>query len=213
MHLRSTCLGLILAVAVFVALPGSAAQSPAAGVPDLSGRWRLDSTLSDKEPPYTPTPSANSAAQKEAEAAKAGPPGTGGGRGGEGGGHARGAHPATAPTVDDDPRGARQDKPAAELVVTQTEPEIVVEEKPGTIRRYYPNGRTYKADEGQSEIKSQWRDGRLVFEKKGQQGWRLTETWQVAPDRSRLTIEMHLEGGHRPKTNVKRVYQRVEPTP
>ena len=182
-------------------------------MPDLSGRWRLDTAASDKEPPYTPT-------------AVRGPRGSEGRRGGEGRPSRRGRRraegaaatpgpriPRTAPAVDDDPRGARQDKPAAELTVTQTEPEIVVEEKPGTTRRFYPNGRTYKADEGQSEVKSQWRDGRLVFEKKGQQGWRLTETWQVAPDRSRLTVEMHLEGGDRPKTNVKRVYLRVEPTP
>jgi hypothetical protein len=192
MHLRSTYLGAMLAVA-FVAPPRAApAQSPAAGVPDLSGRWLLDSTLSDREPAAAAPSAAAGAARKPEKAGKP-DPSSGGGA-------------AVA-----NPEGTGQ--PAPELVVIQTEPEIVVEEKAGTTRRYYPNGRTYKADEGQAEIKSQWRDGRLVFEKKGRQGWRLTETWQVTPDRSRLTVEMHLEGGHRPKTNVKRVYRRVEPTP
>jgi hypothetical protein len=86
---------------------------------------------------------------------------------------------------------------------------IAVAEKAGGQREYYPNGRTYKADEGQSDVKSEWRAGRLVFEKKTRQGWHLAETWQVAPDRSRLTIETRIEGGGRPKGSVTRVYDRV----
>jgi hypothetical protein len=194
MHLRPTCLGAILAGAcvALVAPPRTAAESPAPAVPDLSGRWRLDPALSVGEPAAAAPSTEAAAARKTEKADKPDPPGVSG---------------AAAASRE----GAGQ--PVAELVVTQTEVEVTVEEKPGTTLHFYPNGRTYKADEGQSDIRSQWRDGKLVFEKKSQQGWKLTQTWQVAPDRSRLTAELHVEGRGRPKANIKRVYQRVETTP
>ena len=192
MRSGSAILGPILAgvCAALTALSdASAAQGPAAGVPDMSGRWRLDAALSDREPAAAaPSPAAGTAAKPE-----------------------KADKPAKADPSGRDAAANREaaGQPAGELVVTQTETEVVVEEKGGATRRYYPNGRTYKADDGHADIKAQWRDRLLVFEKKSQQGWRLTESWQMAPDRSRLTLEMRLEGGGRPKTNVKRVYTRV----
>ena len=54
MHSRSALLGAILAgvCAALTALSYASvgAREPAAGVPDLSGRWRLDVALSDREP-------------------------------------------------------------------------------------------------------------------------------------------------------------------
>jgi hypothetical protein len=123
---------------------------------------------------------------------------------------------APAPAKKDVPKDVQKgeakvegEKKPTELVITQTEVEIKVTETPGGSRSYYPNGKTYNADEGQSSVKSSWRDGKLLFEKKNVQGWKLTETWQLAPDRSRLTIDQVFEGGHRPKTAIKRVYDRV----
>jgi hypothetical protein len=104
---------------------------------------------------------------------------------------------------------AEEEKKPTELVITQSEVEIRVTETPGGSRSYYPNGKTYNADEGQSSVKSSWREGKLLFEKKNVQGWKLTETWELAPDRRRLTIDQVFEGGHRPKAAIKRVYDRV----
>jgi hypothetical protein len=126
---------------------------------------------------------------------------------------------APAPGKRDTPKGVEKAEPEkkpeaeqkpAELTITQTEVEVAVVETPGGSRSYYPNGKAYKADEGQSDVRSTWRDGKLLFEKRNQQGWRLTETWQLTPDGKRLTIDQVFEGGHRPKTVIKRVYDRIE---
>jgi hypothetical protein len=157
------------------------AQEQGAAGPDVSGHWRLNEALSSATPgEVATTPS-----------------------------------PAKKDVPKDVQKGAatpapETEKKPTELTITQSAVEIVVTETPGGQRSYYPNGKTYKADEGQSNVKSTWRDGKLVFEKRNAQGWRLTETWQIAPDRSRLTIEQVFEGGHRPKVEVKRVYDRIE---
>ena len=104
-------------------------------------------------------------------------------------------------------------EPGATLTITQTELEVVVQEKPGQARSFYPNGKAYKADDGASDIRSQWKDGVLLVEKKNARGWKLTETWQLAPDGKRLSLDWRLEGGGRPRTAVRRVYDRVEPGP
>jgi len=98
----------------------------------------------------------------------------------------------------------------AALTVTQVESEIVVEETPGQRRELYPNGRTYKTDEGATQIRTSWKDGKLVVERKNVRGWRLVETWELAPDRGRLVIHLLLEGGARPKLNLTRVYDRYD---
>jgi hypothetical protein len=120
------------------------------------------------------------------------------------------AEAAPAPDKKDD---AGSGAPA-ELTIRQSETTVVVTEKPGATREYYPNGRTYKADEGQSDVRSQWRGGQLVYEKRSQRGWKVSESWQIAPDRSRLTVEVRASGGGQQKVAVKRVYDRVtEPAP
>jgi hypothetical protein len=177
MKLRSACVGLVIAGAV----PAWVAAGESAASVDLSGRWRLNLSLS----------SANAAAAPSATTA---PP------------QKKSDEPAGKA---DGKAEAAKDVPVVELAITQTEAAIAVDEKPGAPRQYYPNGKTYKADDGQSDIRSQWRDGRLLFEKKTRQGWRLTETWEVAPDRNRLTVETRVEGGGRPKALVKRVYDRI----
>jgi hypothetical protein len=159
------------------------AQDQGAAVPDVSGHWRLNLTLS-------------SAISGDVAAAPA-------------------PEPARKDVPKDVQKGAapaapENEKKPTELTITQTGAEIVVSETPGGQRSYYPNGKTYKADEGQSNVKSIWRDGKLVFEKRNVQGWKLTETWELSADRGRLTIDQRFEGGHRPKTTVKRVYDRIE---
>jgi hypothetical protein len=182
MSLRTTWAGVVVASGLAAAAWG---QTAPAGLPNVSGRWRLNEALS----------SALAGAEAPAPGKKDTPKGV------------EKAEPEKKPEGEKTPEG---EKKPAELLITQSEVEVAVVETPGGSRSYYPNGKTYKADEGQSDVRSTWRDGKLVFEKRNQQGWRLTEAWQVSPDGKRLTIDQVFEGGHRPKTVIKRVYDRIE---
>jgi hypothetical protein len=215
MLLRSACIGGALALAAGLAFGPAGARAeekPTGGSADLSGRWRLNKELSDNgQPGY----SAPKPAAQGADAGAKEPSGGGGSYRGAGGGGRGSASRASAPGgVDDDPRGVQRGaQPAEDLTITQTQLAIAVQETPGPARTYYPNGRTYKADEGASEINAQWKDGALVVAKKNTRGWKLTETWRLAPDRNRLTVDTHLEGGSRPKLSLHRVYDRVDSSP
>jgi hypothetical protein len=213
---RWAYLGVALVVAAGAGFGPSAraAERPGAGAVDLSGQWSFNKQLSDDQQSKLPTSGErrhdlDSSGPGAGDAADGEEPGRGGG-GAHGGGKAA---PPVA-TVDDDPRGPRQAaEPGATLTITQTQAEIVVQEGPGQPRSLYPNGRTYKADDGASDIRSQWKDGALVVEKKNTRGWRLTETWRLAPDGKRLTLDWRLEGGSRPRVSLRRVYDRAEPGP
>ncbi len=160
-----------------------AAQAPAAASVDVSGQWRLNEALSSGlTTDAAPGPAPDKNVPKGVQKAESAP-----------------GSETKAPG----------EKKPTELTVTQTATEVTLVENPGGSRSYWPNGKTYKADEGQSDIRSSWQGGRLVFEKKNAQGWKLTETWSLSADRNRLTIDQVFEGGHRPKAVVKRVYDRV----
>jgi hypothetical protein len=158
---------------------------------DLSGRWVFNQELSDD------------AREKMREARERGG-GPGGGRPptGSGGGGMGG---------DDDPREATRAvfEPAEELTVTQDATQIGVEEKFGRTRRLHPDGKKYKTDNGASEIKSSWKEGKLVVETKSLRGGRVLETWERIPDGSRLIVNVKMEGGFGPGLTLKRVYDRA----
>ena len=72
----------------------------------------------------------------------------------------------------DDPREAMRAifEPADEMVVTQTDTEIAIDEKFGETRRLHPDGKKRKTDNGTSETKAYWKDGKLLVETKGGPG-------------------------------------------
>ena len=181
---------------------------------DLSGRWVFNRELSDD------------AREKMREAREKGggpgggrPPGGGGGMGGpggggmggQGGGGGRMGPPPGGMGGDDDPREAMRAllEPAEELTIAQTEAELAVEEKFGATRRLHPDGKKYKTDNGASEIKSSWKEGKLVVETKSLRGGRVLETWERIPDGSRLIVNVKMEGGFGPGLTLKRVYDRA----
>jgi hypothetical protein len=209
---------LVIGAGVALALPAPRAegQAKAAATVDLSGRWRLNKELSDDEQAKMRTVA--EARAEPASAPSSAPEGEGaqGGRGARGGGTGgRTGHSSPPPGVDEnDPRGAKRTAgPPDAMTVTQAESEILVEEAPGQTRDLYPNGRTYRTDEGATQIRTAWKDGKLVVERKNVRGWRLVETWDLAPDRSRVVIHLLLEGGSRPKVSLTRVYDRDEGKP
>jgi hypothetical protein len=179
------CLGWVLAVVVGVVFgppPALAEERPKpAQAPDLSGLWRLNKELSGDQRPKTGASSEDKGGREVSDSQP------GNDRGQEGSGD-----------------------PAETLTITQTGPEIVVQYPNGQARSLYPNGKTYKTDDGAAQIKSLWKDGKLVVEKKSVGGWKLVETWQLTPDRGRLLVDQRLEGGKRPKLSLKRVYDRVQ---
>ena len=202
------------AAVLAVPVPRADGQAKAAAAVDLSGLWRLNRELSDDEEAKTRAAVATTAAQQPSDSGPSGEAegrGSEGRRGGRGGGTGgRTGRGSSVETVDEsDPRGAKRTAgPADTMTVTQVDQEIVVEETPGRTRNLYPNGKTYKTDEGAAQIRTSWKDGKLVVEKKNVHGWRLVETWDLAPDRHRLVIHLHFEGGSRPKLALTRVYDR-----
>jgi hypothetical protein len=185
-------------------------RAQAAAPIDLSGRWRFNRELSDDEQAKVSAALAATAERQRsssvpsAEAEAQGSQGRGRGMSG------RTDRGRLSEGIDEnDPRGAKRTAgPPDAMTVTQAELEIVVEESPGQTRNLYPDGKTYETDEGATRIRTRWKDGRLVVERKNVRGWRLIETWDLAPGRDRVVIHRLLEGGSGPKLSLTRVYDR-----
>jgi hypothetical protein len=184
--------------------------------PDLSGHWVYNRELSDD------------AREKMREGmAKGGGPGGGrppgapggggmggpggGGMGGSGGG-GRGGPPPGGMGGDDDPRQAMRAilEPAEELTIARTATEIALEEKFGETRHLHPDGKKYKTDNGGSDVKASWKEGKLVVETKRARGGSVVETWELVPDGSRILVNVKMEGGFGPGVTLKRIYDRAE---
>lgn len=193
---------------------------------ELEGRWVFNKQLSDDA-----REKMRQAMERRGGPGGGGPGGAGpgGGMGGPGGGGAGGrpgaggmggpGGPGLPPGTGGaaDPREALRAvlEPAEELTVLQSPSEISVEEKYGRVRRLHPDGNKYKTDNGASEIRSHWKDGKLVVETKRERG-SVTETWERVPDGGRLIVTVKLEGGPGGKLELKRVYDRaveVSPSP
>jgi hypothetical protein len=116
---------------------------------------------------------------------------------------------------DDDSREAMRAvmEPAEELAIAQTGTEIVVDEKFGRTRRLHPDGRKYKTDNGASEIKTSWKEGKLLVETKRSRGGSVVETWELVPGGSRIIVNVKIEGGFGPGATLKRVYDRGQESP
>jgi len=110
---------------------------------------------------------------------------------------------AAKPAAEEKKDGVESPKPpdvapssSGEFTVRQSEVEIVAQEDSGQSRSFYPNGRTYKADDGTADIRSAWKSGALVFEKKSDRGWKYTETWRLTPE-GRLQVDTRLSSKQR----------------
>jgi len=204
--------------------PAAADEKPkvAPVTADLSGRWVYNRELSDdarekmregmegKSGPGGGRPPGGPGGGGTGGPGGGGTGGPGGGMGGSGGG--RMGPPPGGMGGDDDPREAMRAimEPAEELVIGQTETEIAVDEKFGRTRRLHPDGKKYKTDNGASEIKTTWKDGKLLVETKRVRGGSVLETWQLLPDGTRLIVNVKMEGGFGPGVTLKRIYDRAE---
>jgi hypothetical protein len=113
---------------------------------------------------------------------------------------------------DDDARESMRAilEPAEELTITGSGSEITVDEKFGRMRRLHPDGKKYKTDNGAAEIKTSWKEGKLLVETRPPRGGGVVETWELVPDRSRIIVNVKMEGGFGPSVTLKRIYDRAK---
>ena len=133
----------------------------------------------------------------------------GGGMGGRGGGP---MGPPPGGLGDDDTRESMRAilEPAEELTIEQGASEVTIDERFGRMRRLHPDGKKYKTDNGASDIKTSWKEGKLLVETKPARGGSVIETWELVPDASRIIVNVKMEGGFGPGLTLKRVYDRAE---
>jgi hypothetical protein len=213
MTMRTVLLSCALACSLGV-VPGpprASAGEKAKGEPsavDLSGHWVLNRDLSDDAREKMREGMEGRGGRYD-RAGWAGRRRRTGGTGGRGGG------PMGSPPGgmgDDDARESMRAifEPAEELAVTQTATEVAVDEKFGRTRRLHPDGKKYKTDNGASEIKTAWKEGKLVVETKRDRGMGVIETWELVPDASRIIVNVKMQGGFGPSVTLKRIYDRAK---
>jgi hypothetical protein len=206
--------GLVVFSAGFAAGPGPAQGEGGPKAPatvDLSGQWTFNHDLSDN--PRDKMREADQGRRGPGGRPPMGPGGGGGGMGGpSGGGGGRMGPPPGGMGDDDDARESMRAifEPAEELVIAQTGSEVAIDERFGRMRRLHPDGKKYKTDNGASELKTSWKEGKLLVETRRTRGGRVIETWELVPDGSRLIVNIRIEGGFGPSVPLKRIYDRVK---
>lgn len=140
----------------------------------------------------------------------------GGGRGGGGWGGGRG--PGGGPGGGN-PEGAGNPRAAiwtllaapVEIDVTQLEPEVVLAEPGGQIRKLHPDGKKHKLEATEAEVKTRWDGPKLLTETTTERGGKLIESWNVDPEKRRLIVMLKMERpwGGEPVT-VRRIYDPLE---
>ncbi len=78
-------------------------------------------------------------------------------------------------------------------------------------RTFYTDGRPteYKLTSGDpGESQAQWTEQKLIVETKTARGSRLTETFEISPDRNHLIVSVKLVGGRARPILIRRVYDR-----
>jgi hypothetical protein len=201
----------------------SAAPAAPSATSSLGGRWVLNPELSDDAREKMREAREKMHGSGGGEGGSWG--GRGGGMGGHGGGmggHGGGGHGGGMRGHGGTDGGAQSGDPresfraameaANELLITPTETEVVVMEKDGRMRVFHPDGKSRKSESGESEVKARWDadPARLVVETKSERGPRVTETYEAAADKTRMTLVLRLEGGPMGTISLKRVYDPAE---
>ena len=188
-----------------------------APTPSLAGRWKLNPELS--EDARAKMREAREAARGDGSGGDNGRgSGSGGGgrawgRGGHGGGGMGGGRGAgRSGARGGDPQDSMREvfEAPVEFTITPTASEVVILEKDGRLRTLHADGKKYKAEGGAAEVEAHWDGGQLVVDTKSDRGPRITETFDAAPDRTRLTVTLKVDGSRGPSVTVKRVYEPTE---
>ncbi len=212
--------GLAVAALTLARLEARAEEKLAVRV-DLSGHWRLNKEKSDNAREKMQQAMRGGHAGGMGGPGMGGPgmggPGMGGGTHGGpgmgGGPHGGGRGPGGRP----DPEAMAQREAAlAELQIEHRDPELTITDANEQRRFLYTDGRETRrdSDEGQGlEVKSRWKDDRVVVEMNGERG-KVTETYRLAAEGRQLVVETRVEGrGQLPAFGFKRVYDLVTDQP
>lgn len=213
MRLRAlgACAALLFATGLLVTTtPADVLQAQQTG---LTGKWRLNEAQSDD------------AQQKMQEmfqqgGGRGGYQRSGAGRGGRGGGGGRGGR--GAPGGGDVQQGQtgsamRSAMRASQLLqISQTDVELQIGDETGQVRTLYTDGRKVKREAalGGGEVKTKWKEDKLVVEQKYDRGLKITETYELVDEGRQLLLKVRIEGLRFPQPlEIRRVYDAVGASP
>ena len=169
----------------------------AAPIANLSGRWILNTDLSD-DPLQK---------REEAFARKGGAPPSGGPGG------RRGNSPPEGPRPDVE--GFFESFEFLEIV--HQDPKLLITDAVGREHTLFTDNRKTEEERsgGTARLRAKWEDGRVVVRTRPAHGPSFTETYLASADGQQLTVVMEIEGrGSMPDITIRRVYDATtEPAP
>jgi hypothetical protein len=180
------------------------------GLANLSGSWKLNKDLSD-DPQQK---------MKDARSESGGGGSSGGGRSGghRGGGMGRGGRSSDSGNDDDTQRSTFEDAAASSalLKIQHEDPALSIVDGLGRQHQLYTDGRKVEEQRslgGTTQIRANWKDGRIVVTTEPERGPKITDTYAVAADGSQLTVTTRIEGHRGHPVEIRRVYDAVKPAP
>jgi hypothetical protein len=102
--------------------------------------------------------------------------------------------------------------PADRLTIVQTDSMIIVTTGDGRTTRMSPNGKSTKDENTRIERKTKWDGAKLVSEISGVGRGKITETYEVDPEKHQLHLTLSVpdvRGGSQERT-ITRVYDRAD---
>jgi outer membrane receptor protein involved in Fe transport len=205
---------LVVATFAIAAASGLAENPPVAATTaaGLSGRWHLNTALSDDARAKMEQARAEHGGGRRGGGGMGGGGMGGGGMGGGGrrwggGGRGRPQGESEDGASGGDRRPGLQGlfEPAPELTITDTAAEITVFEKDGVIRVLQADGEKHKTDNGLGDVKTHRDKDKVIVETQTQRGGKITEVFALSADHKQLTSDIRLQGRFG-DVNVHRVY-------
>ena len=204
----------LLAAFLSIALLAPAAVSAAGAETDVAsivGAWTLNKDLSD------PSPARAQGDDQRARGGFGGRRGGGGGgggrRGGSGGGFSGGGGSGVSP--EEQRRRIEALRAIMEapdrLTITRTESLVIITTGEGRTTRLSLDGKKIKDESTGIERKTKWDGNKLVTEITGAGPGKITETYTVDQEHSRLNVAVQAENSRAPNAGVvHRVYDRQQ---
>src|SRR5262249_24080621 len=177
--------------------------------PILSGRWQLNRDLSedaDRKLRDMREGMAGSAGDHGGGMGRGGGMGGGGGMG-PGGGSAGGMEQMRAQM--EEAQRMLKETPST-VVIMHEDPKLTVVDGDGRQRTLYTDKRKVTADG--HEVKTKWDRERVVAETKVGESVKVIETYELAPDRRQLVVDMKMEismMGRSRSVSIRRVYDKT----
>ena len=184
----------------------SRAQTAAPAAP-IAGAWTLNAAASDKPQSEARSSEGDTGGRRRGGGGGMGRGGMGGGR--RGGGMGGGGMSGGATNLEDaqrlrDATRAIMSAPS-HLTIVQTESQmVVITTGEGRVTRLSADGKKIKDESTKIERKTKWDGGKLVSEISGAGPGKITETYEVDPERHQLVVTMAMEQSQQPKPVIQR---------